>query len=139
MGTSGRLATSLDAMFFAKNRVRIDAYLTGTTRPKPKSGTRVARELRSRLLLRYITEAQADSTRGGVSHEVYATPTVYSPEEAASWLITPASKDPRPFAILLDPAAIEWVIGPMWVGPVAGIQYILPEGYPEAAIVVPGA
>jgi len=41
--------------------------------------------------------------------------------------------------MLLDPAKIDRIIGPMYAGFAAGIQYILPNGYPENSIVVSGA
>ena len=141
MGTSGRIATTLDFLFFDRRRVRIGRYLTTATRPAPRSGVNIARQLGGRLLARYITEAEAMSMTGptGRTTESYATPTAYSPEEAPIWLITPASRSVRPFVILLDPNEIDWIIGPLQVGPAAGIQYILPNGYPPSAIVVPGA
>lgn len=46
---------------------------------------------------------------------------------------------PRTHVMLLDPAKIDRIIGPMYAGFAAGIQYILPNGYPENSIVVSGA
>jgi hypothetical protein len=141
MGTSGRIATMLDFMCFDRNRVQIRHYLTSTRRPTPRRGATVAREMRGRFLARYITAAQAVSMTGPtpMNSEVYATPTAYSPEEAPVWLITPGSVGTRPYVVLLDPAVLVWIIGAMLVGPAAGIQYVLPQGYPAEAIVVPGA
>ena len=141
MGTSSRIAHSLDTLAFDRNRVRVRYHLIGAKRPNARPGQSVARQLRGRLLVRYITEAAASSTSGPalVTTEVYATPTAYSPEEAPIWLLTPGATLPRPYCVLLDPAAIDWIIGPLFVGPAAGIQYILPFGYPAEAVIVPGA
>lgn len=103
-----------------------------------RSGRDVALELHGRLFVRYLVPAQAGRFRNGSTDECYVTPTPYTPEEAVSWLLLPAARVPRDLALLLNPEDIPEVIGPVWVARGRGIQYILPGGFPESAILVPG-
>jgi len=138
-GTSSWLSTYLDAEMLIRNGATLADPLRVTGRPATRSGTEVARELGGRLLLRYITPAQLGQFRHGSSAECYATPTAYTPEEAVKYLLLPAAGVPREHALLLDASRIRSNQGPMWVALARGIQYILPAGFPEEAIVVPGA
>lgn len=104
-----------------------------------RPGKDVAEELGGRPLLRYIVLTDVGRYRAGTTREVYTTPTAYTPEEAPSWLNVPDVHIERPYVVMLDPARIDLIQGPMWVAPGLGIQYILPHGFPEAAIVVLGA
>jgi hypothetical protein len=67
------------------------------------------------------------------------TPTPYRPEETLAWLVLPPSSGPRTYALILDPRFISAIQGPMLVAASRGIQYILVDGFPREAIVVPGA
>ena len=102
-----------------------------------RSGAAVAGELVGRYLLRYVAtdNERVLATRG----KVYLTPTPYSSDEAREWLGVPAPSRSRLWVVILRPAAIPWLQGPLWVFGGGGIQYILPDGYPREAVVVPGA
>jgi hypothetical protein len=99
----------------------------------------VAQELAGRLLMRFLKPDQTGAFINGSTRQHYVTPTPYTPEEAVIWLNLPESPVPRTHLLFLDPTEIPLVIGPMWVAWSRSIQYILPDGFPEAAIVVPGA
>ncbi len=103
------------------------------------SGDTIAAELAGRLLVRYITPRQLGRFDQGSTFPCYATPTPYTPEEAIHYLLLPHADVPRMYAYLLDAERISLVQGPMWVAAARGIQYMLPMGFPEDAIVVPGA
>jgi hypothetical protein len=77
--------------------------------------------------------------QNGTDLPTYVTPTPYAPEETISWLFLPSARVPRTHVLLLDPAKIPLIQGPMWVAAGAGIQYVLPQGFPAQAIIVPGA
>jgi hypothetical protein len=138
-GTSGWLATYLDAEMFLRKGVSIHEPLDHSVRPPQRRGSDIAHELGGRLLLKYILPAQVGTFRAGTEDECYATPTPYSSEEAARYLLLPRADIPRRQVLLLDPARIPWIQGPIWVALARGIQYILPNGFPGAAVVVPGA
>lgn len=142
MGTSSWLATWLDWEFIAvQRRVPIEGPLTDACSVPPivKEGTTVAAELQGRKLLRYVAPSQVGRFRDGSGTACYATPTAYSPEETIPWLVLPPAAAPRTHALILDPARIPFIQGPLWVAAGRGIQYILPYGFPREAIVVPGA
>jgi hypothetical protein len=137
---SGKLATLMDVLQLRRQGVSILAPMDVTRFPHPaRPGADVARELGGRPLLRYLTPAQQGRFLDGATERTYVTPTAYSPEEAIPYLLLPVPTVPRTLALILDPARITWVIGPMWAADGRGIQYILPEGFPRDAIIVPGA
>jgi hypothetical protein len=107
--------------------------------PAARPGTEIATELAGRKLMRLLTRRQVGAFTGGSTRETYVTPTPYDPREAVRWLLLPEPRVPRTHLLFLDPAQIPLVIGPMWVAWGRGIQYILPAGFPETAIIVPGA
>jgi hypothetical protein len=138
MGTSSWLATWLDATMLEAQGAFIDSA-PPLSRGTPRSGLRAAEELAGRLLIRYISPAQLGHFDRGSNFPCYTTPTPYTPEEAVAYLLMPQADVPRTYAYLLDPRRIPAIQGPLWVAAARGIQYILPEGFPEDAIVVPGA
>lgn len=107
--------------------------------PPPRPGITIARELSGRLLINYLAPWQVRLFTHGRSGTVYATPTPYSPEEAVQYLLYPPDDGLREFAFLIDPGKVDVIVGPMRVAVNAGIQYVLPNGLPEEAIVVPGS
>ena len=94
----------------------------------------MAAELGGRLLLRYLTPAQVGSFTNGSDREHYVTPTPYAPDEAIRWLALPGVTVPREHALVLDPASIDVILGPRKVRWGGGIEYILPDGFPKAAL-----
>lgn len=85
------------------------------------------------------TNAQVGEFRSGSLAPCFATPTPYASNEAVTYLVLPAVTIPREHVLLVDAARIPEIVGPMWVAIGKGIQYYLPVGFPEDAIVVPGA
>ncbi len=121
MGTSSWLATLLDQeMLELKRSVSICHRLMPDTQLPQKSGQQVANELGGRYLLRYLLSHQVGQFTVGSNHRQYVTPTAYSPEETISWLALPAPKQPRPYALLLDPARMP---DTEILGPVVGSCY----------------
>lgn len=149
MGTSSRLATMLDADMLARNRgSSIAPPGTPQSGLMPRNHNQVTRELGGRYLLRYLLpyHLQRYFSGGPNSLQVflnmghYVTPTPFSPEETVPWLALPTPNQPRPYVLLLKPELIGRVIlGPRWVRMGGGIEYILPDGFDQNAIVNVGA
>jgi hypothetical protein len=141
MGTSSWLATWLDWHFLEiAQQVPIAQQLSpGIGTPPVRPGAEIARELGGRKLLRYLRSDQLGAFRDGSTDITYVTPTPYTPEETARWLVLPSAHVPRTHVLILDPDRIPYVQGPLWVAAGRGIQYILPAGFPPEAILVPGA
>jgi hypothetical protein len=108
-------------------------------RPPIRTGAEIADELAPRKLLRYLLPDQLGMFRSGSNVETFTTPTPYTPEEANAYLVLPRPVEPRPFALVLEPALIPRIQGPLQVAGGRGIQYILPDGFPAEAIIVPGS
>lgn len=99
----------------------------------------VAREPAGKKLLHFVHPDKLGTFRNGSTRETFVTPTPYAPDEAPSWLQMPAAWVHRTHLLILDPAYIPAIQGPVWVATGRGIQYILSFGFPAAAIIVPGA
>ncbi|MGD9712701.1 MAG: hypothetical protein AB7V46_11605 [Thermomicrobiales bacterium] len=137
---SSRVATLLDWNFLeVERRVTIAGSLDVGPEIQPRQGTLIAEELAGRKLLRYLTPDQVGLFLAGTNRLTYVTPTPYAPEEMISWLFLPSPRIARTHVLLLDPAKIPLIQGPMWVAAGSGIQYVLPHGFPADAIIVPGA
>lgn len=139
MGTSSWLATWLDSEMLERRGVTIPSPIQARTLLSHRSGTEIAAELGGRCLLRYLVSSQIGLFAGGSDKACYTTPTAYSPEEAVRYLVLPRPETPRNHVLLLDPARVPLIMGPMWAAAGRGIQYVLPDGFPPEAIVVPGA
>ena len=143
MATSSWLATWLDLDHLVQRQVTLHGPLDGVgggANVIPvRAGTSVAEELGGRKLLRYLTAVQFGQFRNGSDAEAYVTPTPYTSDEAGTWLVLPIPWIRREHVLVLDPARIPRIQGPMLVAGARGVQYILPEGFPAEAIVVPGA
>jgi hypothetical protein len=138
VGVSSWLATFLDEEMLRRNDVRVaDAHALAEDLPW-KSGREVAREVGGRYLLRYLLADQLRLFVAGSSDVHYVTPTPYAPEEAPALLAMPGPDQPRPYALVLDPARIPSLWGPQRILGAPGIQYVLREGFPQEAVVVPG-
>jgi len=99
-----------------------------------RRGLDVADELGGRLLVRYMLARQLGQFGGGSTVRHWVTPTPISPSVVCSFLALPAPNEPRPFAMLIDPAAVAEIQGPRWVRGGAGIEYLLPIGFPASAL-----
>jgi hypothetical protein len=139
MSTSGRLKTWLDRRFLLDNGATIWPPLDEAPAPPVRTGAEAARELGGRKLLRYLLPHQVSQARYGSNDETYATPTPYAPDDTLTWLVLPNAVGIRRHVLILEPTRIPAIIGPIMVAGAAGIQYILVNGYPPEAIIVPGA
>jgi len=140
MGTNSWLATWMDAKMLLDAGTPIaPALVPGAASLPGRTGADVARELHGRPLVRFLLAKDTTRFNKGSDAETYVTPTPYTPEEAVRYLVLPGKPTPRRSALLLNPELIDEIIGPMWVATGRGIQYILPKGFPEEAIIVPGA
>lgn len=138
MGTSSWLATFLDWEMLLKRQTRIAPVNAFEEELDQKSGGEVAHELGGRYLLRYLLPQQVGLFIQGSIAKHYVTPTPYAPEETIAYLALPHPTQPHPYVLVLDPAQIVHIWGPQWIRGGMGIQYILPNGFPQEAIVVPG-
>jgi hypothetical protein len=101
-----------------------------------RTGPDVSAELGGRLLVRYLVAAQvAEFTGGSTDRPHWVTPSPIAPEHAVSWLALVAPRVKREHTLLLDPQEIDVVRGPAWIRCGMGIEYYLPKGFPQAAIV----
>jgi hypothetical protein len=137
--TSALLATWLDHERLTRRGVHIaPAGLTIEQLPL-RTGREVFSELGGGLLVKYILSDDIGRFRNGHPGRHWLTPTAYSPTEAVVWLALPSPNRPRGYALLLDPREIPVIYGPQWVAQPGGIQYVILNGFPRSAIVVPGA
>ncbi len=101
-----------------------------------RRGVDVAAELGGRLVVRYLVDSQVDEfTHGSNDRGHWVTTTAISPEDVIFWLALYAPRDRRRHALLLDPAKIEIIRGPAWIRLGPGLEYYLPNGFPEDAVV----
>jgi len=129
------LATMLDQESLEARGVSIAGRLTSEAKLEVRSGSEVARELGGRVLLRYLLEEQVDFfTNGSISRKHWLTPTPYAPSETIAWLALWVPNRPRRHVMLLDPARIDAIKGPRWIRFGRGIEYFLPTGFPEQAL-----
>src|SRR5947209_7427329 len=133
------LATWLDWLMLLERGVAISSAGIPIERLPLKTGVEVFAELGGRFLIRYLVPAQVGRFSQGDPGRHYTTPTAYTPTEALALLAPPGSTEPRAHALLLDPRRIPRIRGPQWVASPGGIQYVLIDGFPQDAIVVPGA
>lgn len=136
MGTSSLLTTLLDQVML-ENRITITPASTPDAEVPLKHGKTVFDELGGRFLLRYLVPTQIEAFRAGGKGVHWVTPTPYSPEETIPWLALPALGEPRRHVLLLDPREIKVIRGPRWIRLGGGIEYILPNGFPKKALVLP--
>lgn len=133
MGAGG-LAVTLDREMLEARGIAIAPSHTATSALPVKPGSAVATELGGRLLVRYLIGRQVGAFAGGSTQEHFVTPTPLASTELNAVLALPAVRQKRSFALLLDPAQIGEVRGPRWVRFGSGIEYVLPSGFPAAAV-----
>jgi hypothetical protein len=137
--TSDFLATRLDLLMLEQRRI-LPARAGVDVRHLPlKSGVDVFNELGGRFLIRYLADHQVGRFLNGDNGRHYTCPTSYPASELNRWLLLPTPRSRRSYVLLLDPRQIPDIRGPQWVASAGGIQYILPNGFPQRAIEVPGA
>ena len=146
MGTCGRLATQMDAEMLRRNGAKAIYDWFSWDRiigDQGALGIDPTKELDGRYLVRYLRRRQQGLFLRGAAGPVFVTPTAYSPDEVVSWLALPFPTDRVDLALLLDPRELGYrpsgplfrVYGPRWVPFGGGIEYLLFDGFPEAAIV----
>jgi hypothetical protein len=135
MASTTRLATNLDVEMLRRRGVTVAPAGTNLADLPQSDNVELARQLCSRLLLRYVTPAQLSLFVGGSAKEHYVTPTPILPEEAVGTLALPPADRLRAYVLLIDPAFVPVALGPRWVSWGAGIEYVLPLGFPEEAVV----
>ena len=117
MSSSAWLATWLDQDFLTRQGAVILDPLDSASSPVTtisRSGGAVAEELGGRKLLRFLTPSQLGLFSEGTSRQTFVTPTAYTTVDAASWLLLPpANLEPRTHVLILDPAKIDTIQGPM--------------------------
>jgi hypothetical protein len=101
-----------------------------------RTGAEVAVELGGRFLLRYMLRRQLGDFAGGSMDKHFVTPTPVSARDAGSFLALPSVAERRRYVMLIDPAAIAEIQGPRWVRGGSGIEYLLPNGFPQAALLL---
>lgn len=101
-----------------------------------RSGKDVALELGGRYLLRYLVDAQlTEFLHGSEDRDHWVTPTPISPDNAVAWLALFAPMLVRQHALVLNPEEIDVIRGPAWIRAGQGIEYYLPSGFPQSAVV----
>jgi len=137
--TSSFLATRMDEEMLTERHIHPARPNLDVNLLPLKTGLQVFDELGGRYLIRYLTDLQYGRFTGGDTGRHYTTPTPYPMNELNRWLALRDPREKRPWLLLLDPRKVLEIRGPQWVAGPGGIQYILPNGFPEDAIVVPGA
>lgn len=132
------LATSLDIQWLqdrrAGERHQIWPRATRLEEMPTRPGPDVARELGGRVLLRYVTEQHAPPT----DRMVWTTVTPLCPRCSGPILHLPQQVVARHWVFAIDPASVAEILGPRECIMGQGIEYILPRGYDQAALVPPG-
>ena len=134
--SAANLATTLDREMLSRRRVDIAPGATPDEDLPRKSGPVVSFELGGRFLLRYVSALQLGSYLDGSSSKHWVCPTPYSPADVVSQLALPDPGTPRTHVMLMNPARLDVIQGPRYVRGGAGIEYILPEGFTKAALVL---
>lgn len=132
------LALSLDIQWLQLRREaeanRIFPRHARLDRMPVRRGSEVAEELGGRVLLRYATEQHKPPT----NDMVWTTVTPLCPRCSGPILHLPGQITERHWVFAIDPAAVAEIIGPRECIMGQGIEYILPQGYGEDALVPPG-
>jgi hypothetical protein len=129
----GHLATYLDHDMLLK-KTNIASSSTPDTALAVKTGAVVAEELSGRLLIRYLRRSEVGQYLYGNSARHFVTPTPYGSADCVTFLALPDPTVKRGHLLLLDPSKIEEISGPRWVEAGGGIEYLLPRGFPQAAL-----
>ena len=137
MACASLLAVTLDEEMLLNGGVSISPGTTPDHLLPSKTGVQVAAELGGRFLLRYLLATQIGVFHGGSNKLHYVTPTAISPSNTVAVLALPAVSSARDYVMLLDPAKIVTILGPRWVRAGQGIEYLLPAGFPQSAMVLP--
>ena len=140
---SAWLPCFLDVSMLDARGVIVHSSTTPDERLDRRSGAEVAADLGGRFLISYLRERDVKrlddvgmAELQGVSRPIYTTPSPLASADLVATLGLPLPTLPRTFAIILDPAQIPAIIGPRRVLYGDTVEYLLPEGYPKAALVL---
>jgi hypothetical protein len=131
---ASRLARVLDQEMIERAGTAIASAMTPDADLPLRRGVEVSSELGGRFLVRYMTRRQLGLFSGGSTGQHFVTPTPLSHSEVRAVLALPAVAQPRPFAMLIDPAKVADIRGPRWIRGGDGIEYLLPSGFPANAL-----
>lgn len=133
--SSAWLATALDSQLLESAPIATRG--TPTDALPVRSGFDVAmNDLKGRAFMRYVPSDLAHEDRDGTP--TFVSPTPYAPSDLIAYLALPAPHLRRDFVILIDPELVEQVQGPRWCELGSGIEYVLPNGYQQRAVLKPG-
>jgi hypothetical protein len=132
--SSGWLATWLDVEMLAARIGGLPPPHTPDRFLPVWDGQQLEDLLGSRRLCRYVTPTDVGAFTRGSTRRHWVTPTPYSPDEATSYLTLPNPLIRRTHVLLLDPAEIELAVGPKQIVAGAGIEFLLPRGFPSSAV-----
>ena len=138
MGVCSNLALQLDFQMLTQRGVAVAPASTpdqDLIQNFAKTGHQAWDELGGRFVLRYLTRSQVGTLAGGVNRLQYVTPTPFSAEETVKWLALPSPSQPREFVLLLDPRMLATLCGPRLDRLGNGLEYLLPQGFPDQAVV----
>ena len=133
--SSGWLATWLDAQMLMDRVGGLPPPMTLNADLPAWTGAELSKLLAGRRLCRYVIGEDVGRFTTGSTRPHWVTPTPYSPDEVASYLFLPNPLKPREHVLLLDPARIARALGPRQIHAGAGIEFLLPAGFPAAAVV----
>jgi hypothetical protein len=136
LSSASWLATLLDQeMLEVVRGVTIAPRFTSEANLPSKAGREVADELGGRYLMRYLLPHQVGLFTKGHNGRHFVTPTPIGSSDLNSYLTLPAPRRRRPYLLALKPSEINSVLGPRWVSGGRGIEYVLPAGFPQSALV----
>ncbi|MER6368267.1 hypothetical protein ABT255_07785 [Streptomyces mirabilis] len=126
------MATSLDLEMLQWN---IHIAKTPIANLPKKSGVEVYEEIGHRQLIRFLTPDQNGAFRKGSGEKHFTTPTPYPADEVIEILHLPGIDKPRLWALILDPRKIPTILGPRLVRWGFAVEYVLPDGFPQEALI----
>lgn len=130
----GYWSTYLDHQMLIKRGANIAASSTPDAMLAVKAGSAVAEELGGRYLIRYLRRSEVNQYLYGNAARHFVTPTPYAAADCVAYLALPDPTVKRGHLLLLDPSKIEEISGPRWVEAGRAIEYLLPRGFPQAAL-----
>ena len=132
------LATVLDLEMLCSVGLVPHPFMTPIEALPEYAGREIAARTGFRHLLRYVRRSQAGSFINGSTREHFVTPTPYPTEDVCSYLALPAPLDRPHHVLLLETVALLRIRGPRMTRLGAGVEFILPTGFPKGAVVPPG-
>ncbi len=133
--SSGWLATWLDIEMLVERIGGLPPPHTPDHKLPDWRGPDLSLLLAGRRLCRYVSARQVGSFTAGSLATHWVTPTPYSPDEVTSFLFLPDPLTRREHVLLLDPGRIVHALGPRQMIAARGIEFLLPHGFPAAAVI----